>query len=158
MRTNRFSLLTLIGLPLIVISACATPDPNEGWELFGDYITATAYTPLDEVIDLFTEDEEQLMKISGTLERVCQSKGCWTTMTTEDGRSLRMTFANYSFFIPVDAAGREIIAEGLAFKKVSSVAELRHYAEDARASAEEIAAITEPEIEYTFEARGVLLR
>ena len=98
------------------------------------------------------------MKISGTLARVCQNKGCWTTMQTEDGRSLRMTFANYSFFLPIDAAGREIVAEGLAFKKVSSVEELRHYAEDEHASTEEIAAITEPTVEYTFEARGVLLR
>jgi hypothetical protein len=150
--------IAAIILPFILITACKQADPNEGWELFGDYITAVDYTPLDEVIDQFTEDEEKSMKISGTLARVCQNKGCWTTMQTEDGRSLRMTFANYSFFLPIDAAGREIVAEGLAFKKVSSVEELRHYAEDEHASTEEIAAITEPTVEYTFEARGVLLR
>lgn len=148
----------LLILPLLLISACSQPDPNEGWELFGDYIVAADYTPIDQVIDQFTEDEEKHMKISGTLSRVCQTKGCWTTLETEDGRSLRMTFANYSFFLPIDAAGREIIAEGLAFKKVTSVSELRHYAEDENASPEVIAAITEPEVEYTFEASGVLLR
>ncbi|KPP98337.1 MAG: hypothetical protein HLUCCA01_10045 [Bacteroidetes bacterium HLUCCA01] len=152
----KYALLTLPAI--LLFTACTQPDPNEGWELYGDYITATDFVALDEVIDEFSEEEEKTMKIGGTLKQVCQSKGCWTTLETQDGRSLRMTFANYSFFVPTDAAGREIVAEGLAFKKVTSVNELRHYAEDANAPEEEIAAITEPEVEYSFEARGVLLR
>jgi hypothetical protein len=35
---------------------------------------------------------------------------------------------------------------------------LRHYAEDEGKSKEEIAAITEPVTEYTFEAVGVIIR
>jgi hypothetical protein len=143
----------------VYLSSCAPkPDVNEGWESHGDYITAVDFVALDAVIDTFTEDSEIDVKIAGTLKTVCQSKGCWTTLETADGRSLRMTFANYSFFLPIDAAGREIIAEGLGFKKESSVEEQRHYLEDANASQEEILAITEPKIEYSFEAKGVLLR
>ena len=156
---KRFSRFLTPVFAVILFASCAPEaDPNEGWELYGDYITAANYTDLSEVIDEFTEDEEKEMTIGGTLSTVCQTKGCWTTLETEDGRSLRMTFANYSFFLPIDAAGREIVAEGLAFIKVTSVDELIHYAEDENASAEEIAAITEPQVEYTFEAKGVLLR
>ena len=39
-----------------------------------------------------------------------------------------------------------------------SVADLKHYAEDAGKSPEEIAKITEPSIEFAFEANGVLLK
>lgn len=151
-------ILTPVFAVILFVSCAPEADSNEGWELYGDYITAANYSDLSEVIDEFTEDEVKEMKIGGTLNTVCQTKGCWTTLQTEDGRSLRMTFANYSFFLPIDAAGREIVAEGLAFKKTTSVDELIHYAEDANASAEEIAAITEPKVEYTFEAKGVLLR
>lgn len=131
---------------------------NDGWDSFGEVILAADYVSLDEVIDGFSQESEQEMKISGTLKTVCQSKGCWTIMEASDGRTVRMTFANYGFFLPTDAAGRAIIAEGLAFKKVSSVAEQRHYLEDNNASESDILAITEPKIEYSFEATGVLLR
>ena len=92
----KFALLTLPAI--LLFTACTQPDPNEGWELYGDYITATDFVALDEVIDEFSEEEEKTMKIGGTLKQVCQSKGCWTTLETQDGRALRMTFANYSFF------------------------------------------------------------
>lgn len=128
------------------------------WESFGEEIDATDVVALDAVIDEFTLETEVEYTISGTLVEVCQSKGCWTVLTTEDGRSIKMTFANYSFFLPTDAAGREIIAEGVGFKKVSSVDEQRHYLEDANATEEEIAAVTEEKIEYAFEAKGVLLK
>ncbi len=70
---------------------------------------------------------------------------------------MRVTFKDYGFFLPLDAAGRAVIAEGVGFKKVTAVDELRHYAVDAKISDEEIAAITEPKTEYLFEAAGVLL-
>jgi hypothetical protein len=48
--------------------------------------------------------------------------------------------------------------QGKAFKEVTSVDELRHYAEDAGDSKEEIAKITEPKTELKFEATGVVLK
>jgi hypothetical protein len=154
---NRYKSLVLLST-IILFSCTATPDPNEGWESFGELITASGYSDLSQVIDDFGMDDEKSFKIAGTLYAVCQEKGCWTTLQTEDGRSVRMTFANYSFFLPIEAAGREIIAEGVGFKEETSVAELQHYLEDAKASPEEIAAVTQPKVEYKFEARGVLLR
>ncbi|MEL6969642.1 MAG: DUF4920 domain-containing protein, partial [Bacteroidota bacterium] len=46
---------------------------------------------------------------------------------------------------------------GKAFYQTTSVDDLRHYAEDAGKSEEEIAAITEPKRELAFLADGVIL-
>ena len=44
-----------------------------------------------------------------------------------------------------------------AFFDTLSVAELRHYAEDAGADSATIAAITEPELQLAFTATGVMI-
>ena len=69
---------------------------------------------------------------------------------------VRVTFKDYGFFMPLDATG-EVVVNGIAYVKETSVADLKHYAEDAGKSAEEIAKITEPEVTMSFEADGVLL-
>jgi hypothetical protein len=152
------SIFTLLFACILMISCTKPADVNEGWEAFGAEIVAANYSSVDEVIDTFELDNEKEFKISGTLVAVCQSKGCWTTLQTEDNRTVRMTFANYAFFLPTDAAGKTIIAEGVGFRTETSVAELKHLAEDAKKSQEEIDAITEPKVEYVFEAKGVLLK
>lgn len=144
-------------LILLLLTSCAPSEPQGTWDAFGAQITAEKAIPVSDVIDQFTLETETPFKISGTLHEVCSEKGCWTKVQTEDGRIVRMTFKDYGFFLPTDAAGRQMIAEGVGFRKETSVDELRHYAEDAKKSAEEIAAITEPKVEYLFEASGVLL-
>jgi hypothetical protein len=57
----------------------------------------------------------------------------------------------------MDASGRKAIMEGRAFREVLSVDMLRHYAEDAGKSKEEIEKIVEPETRLSFEASGVLI-
>lgn len=163
-----FILLLLV----VILTACDKPAQDaellaiestevtapDGWDSFGEAIDAQNAVEISQVVDEFVMEEEKNFKISGTLVSVCQSKGCWTTLTTEDGRMVKITFADYGFFLPTDAAGREIIAEGVGFKKVTTVDEQRHHLEDAGASAEEIAAVTEEKVEYAFEATGVILK
>jgi len=60
--------------------------------------------------------------------------------------------------VPKDIAGKEVIVNGLAYVKETSVEEQRHYAEDAGKSEEEIATITSPKKSYAFEADGVLIK
>jgi hypothetical protein len=64
----------------------------------------------------------------------------------------------YSFFMPLDAKCKDVIVAGKAFVTVTSVEELRHYAEDAGKSVAEIAKITSVKKEFAFEASGVLLK
>jgi hypothetical protein len=95
--------------------------------------------------------------IRATVSEVCQKKGCWMTLVDAPAgdSEIMVRFKDYGFFVPKDIGGRQVIVEGKAFKSVTPVEELRHYAEDAGKSAEEIAQITEPEEKISFEATGV---
>ena len=102
-----------------------------------------------------TGQEAMQLKLKGEIAEVCQMKGCWMTVVTGDGQTIRVTFKDYGFFIPKDVAGKKTVIEGEAKMETVDVATLKHYAEDAGKSTEEIAAITEPETKLTFVARGV---
>jgi len=60
--------------------------------------------------------------------------------------------------MPKNIAGEEVIVNGKAFVTETSVEELRHYAEDAGESEEDIMKITAPKKTYAFMADGVLLK
>ena len=97
-------------------------------------------------------------KMSAKVISVCQAKGCWMTLNLEDGNEVMVKFKDYGFFMPKDIAGKEVIINGKAFVNEVPVDELRHYAEDAGKTAEEIASITAPKKTFSFEADGVLLK
>lgn len=95
--------------------------------------------------------------VQGEVSDVCQAKGCWMNITQENGEEMMVRFKDYGFFMPKDIAGREVVMNGKAFFQLTTVDELRHYAEDAGKSQEEIDAITEPKRELAFLADGVIL-
>tara|TARA_R110002049_G_scaffold244892_1_gene418732 strand:+ start:90 stop:593 length:504 start_codon:yes stop_codon:yes gene_type:complete len=96
-------------------------------------------------------------KMKGKIIEVCSKKGCWMTLDVDGENEVMVKFKDYGFFMPLNAEG-EVVINGKAFVTETSVEELRHYAEDAGKSEEEIAAITDPKFEYRFEADGVLLK
>lgn len=113
----------------------------------------------DVVKQLDTQDSMNVV-LKAKVGEVCQAKGCWMNLVDTEGATdeqLFVKFKDYAFFVPMDIAGREVLIEGVAYKEETSVDELRHYAEDAKKSAEEIAAITEPIVEKKFMATGVVL-
>ena len=59
------------------------------------------------------------------------------------------------FFLPLDCENRKVVMEGRAYTALTSIKDLKHFAEDEGASEEEIAAITAPKTEYKFMATGV---
>ena len=75
----------------------------------------------------------------------------------QDSTGLFVMFKDYGFFVPLDFAGSKVVIQGMAFTEITTVEELRHYAEDEGKSAEEIAQITEAEKEHKFMANGVAL-
>ncbi len=95
-------------------------------------------------------------KMKAKIVEVCSKKGCWMKLDMDGENQVMVKFKDYGFFMPLNAEG-DVVVNGKAFITETSVDELRHYAEDAGKSEEEIAAITEPKFEYRFEADGVLL-
>ncbi|WP_179020455.1 DUF4920 domain-containing protein [Winogradskyella forsetii] len=96
-------------------------------------------------------------KVKAKIIEVCSAKGCWMTLDMDGKNEVMVKFKDYGFFMPLNAEG-DVVVNGKAFVSETSVEELRHYAEDAGKTKEEIEAITEPKRTYSFEADGVLLK
>ena len=106
----------------------------------------------------FIADTENLIKIKGEILSSCPMKGCWMKIKSEEDTIL-VRFKDYEFFVPKDGiAGDKTIINGKLSIDTLSVALLRHYAEDAGKSLEEINKITESEVSMTFLADGVLIK
>ena len=96
--------------------------------------------------------------ISGTIIETCAKKGCWMRLNTKTD-TLLVRFRDYGFFVPTSgAAGKEAFIQGDLFVDTVSVNDLRHYAEDAGKTKEEIEKITEPKIGLNFTADGVIIK
>ena len=129
-------------------------------EKFGKEITADNTIGFDALIAEIGKSESVNTKVKAKVKAVCQAKGCWMTLVSDDPTNtdeVFVKFKDYGFFMPLDIAGKEVIVEGKAYKEVTTVAELQHYAEDEGKSPEEIAKITEPEEELKFMADGVIV-
>jgi hypothetical protein len=125
---------------------------------FGKKIDENGAISMAELIEKTAGGNEIHAKVYGKVEEVCQAKGCWMLIDKGDGTTMRVKFKDYGFFVPKDCAGKTAIMEGRAFFRTVSVDELKHYAEDAGKSKEEIEKIKEPQKALAFEAEGVILK
>ena len=98
------------------------------------------------------------IKYRATVTEVCKNKGCWMKLALKEGCEVMVRFKDYSFFIPKDSKGKEVIISGLAFVKEMSIKNQKHYAKDNRVSEEIINTINSPKKTYSFEANGVLIK
>lgn len=124
----------------------------------GKKITERGAIPASQLATKMGDKSEMPAKVEGTVESVCKMKGCWMKVKTNDGQTMRVTFKDYGFFVPKDIVGKTVVVEGTAETTTTPVADLRHYAQDAGKSKEEIEKITEPEKALTFVADGVIVK
>ncbi|UYZ64228.1 DUF4920 domain-containing protein [Hymenobacter weizhouensis] len=137
-------------------SASATQAALSG-KTYGTPISAAGAQPVAKLANLLGSNDSAQVKLVGKATAVCQAKGCWLTMQTPQGQSMRVRFKDYAFFVPKDIAGKTVVINGWAHRETVPVEDLRHYAQDAGKSAQEVAAITQPEQQLNFEADGVLV-
>jgi hypothetical protein len=110
-------------------------------EVYGAKLKGLDAVPLPKVVAERATFSGKNIQLRGRITSVCPKKGCW--MTVVDGKeTVRVKFRDYAFFVPLDAAGRDVTVEGTIEVKVETEAERRHYAEDAGQSPEQIAKIT----------------
>ena len=126
-------------------------------QYFGAKITPDHAIPYAQMLGKLGDLDSLPAKVEGTIADVCQKKGCWMTITDDNGQEMLVQFENYGFFMPKDAAGKKVIIEGYAYNEVTDVKTLKHYASDAGQPQEVIDAITEPQKELKFMAKGVIL-
>lgn len=96
-------------------------------------------------------------KATGKVASVCMEKGCWMKVEKGNGETVMVKFKDYGFFMPKDIVGKEVVLDGEASVKETSVKQLRHYAQDAGKTKAEIKKITAPKKELIFVAKGVLV-
>ena len=126
------------------------------YDTFGEKITTEGAVSPVEFVSAFSNDSLNV-KIETTATAVCKKKGCWMNVDLGNDQTLKVTFKDYGFFVPKDIESKKVIFEGVAKKQITPVDELKHYAQDAGKTQEEIDAITEAKEEIVFEATGVLI-
>lgn len=151
-------LITLLPALLFSFFLMAQPPqvPAEKGASFGAKIsgeeTAVSADLLTE--NLTAEGQSKEIVVKGKIKEVCKAEGCWVRMETKEG-SFLIKMKDHAFLFPVAMEGRTVVIGGTATFKETSVAQLRHFAEDAGKSAEEIAKITTPKKEVVMQATGI---
>ncbi|MFL6469012.1 MAG: DUF4920 domain-containing protein [Pyrinomonadaceae bacterium] len=80
----------------------------------GELSSSTKKVSLEKVLSEPTKFADQKVAVSGVIVRSCKMEGCWMEMAEkEGGRSVRVTFGDHAFFIPLNAAGMKVKAEGM---------------------------------------------
>lgn len=148
-------ILTLV-LGLFTAFAFAQDAPFKG-KAFGDGVAPGNVITTADINAKLGDSLKRDMKVSGEVVVVCKKKGCFMTLKMPNNETMFVNFKDYAFFMPMDIAGKKVVIDGFAERKTTSVEDLKHYAEDAKKSAEEIAKITEPKKEIVFEAKGVVI-
>ncbi len=137
----------------------ATEVTSGGYISYGDLITLDGAISMAEFEKAMAVSDSVVAKVTTEIIESCGKKGCWMQVKMADGSPMMVRFRDYGFFVPkTGLEGKQVVMQGRAKKDVTDVNMLRHYAEDAGKSKEEIELITEPEISWKFEADGVLVK
>ncbi len=140
-------------LGLFIISASLSGQTRS----FGEKIEEGSIIENSKIQNLFLAKEKFNAKLKAKVTDVCQMKGCWMKLEIGDEKDIMVNFKDYSFFIPKNIIGKEVIVSGEAFKRNISVDELKHYARDRGENESAISLIVEPKEVYSLTAKGVIL-
>ena len=125
---------------------------------YGKEISNNSIELYDKVKEMALLNGIKSCKFSGKIVETESIKGCWMTLDTGED-TLFIRFRDYAFFVPRHSVdGKNAVVQGDLILDTTSVEMLKHYAEDAGKSEEEIALITEPNYELFFIADGVMIR
>ncbi|MEH3113289.1 DUF4920 domain-containing protein [Pedobacter terrae] len=147
----------ILSLSFCLFTALSFAQTTYNGQKFGEEVKPGNVKPAAKMEAAMGDKKVADMKIEGKVVDVCKKKGCWITLEMPNGDPMRVTFKDYAFFMPMDIVGKKVVLDGLAKKQTISVETLRHYAEDAKKSPEEVAKITDPKKELAFEAKGVVI-
>ncbi len=127
---------------------------TDDYEIFGTAVPASEDSlPLAEVVAADERYVGQEVRVEAKVAKVCQKKGCF--FIAQDGESVaRITFVDYSFFVPTDSGGKTVTIVGKFDRKTLSEAQAKHYAEDEGADPSKVVG---PRQEYAIVATSVIV-
>jgi Domain of unknown function (DUF4920) len=148
-----FSLL--IAFSAVILLNAQDPESAKPGVVYGK-ISENSIAPISvDELDKKMTDNKFDGKIKGKIVEVCKAMGCWAKIQKEDGTTVMIKVKDHEFAMPADIVGKTIVAEGKAELKETSVSMLKHYAEDAGKSKEEVEKIKEPKKEVIMIIKGV---
>tara|TARA_B100001939_G_scaffold249158_1_gene216207 strand:- start:1179 stop:1640 length:462 start_codon:yes stop_codon:yes gene_type:complete len=125
---------------------------------YGEFDVVTDLEKFSNVIDKFSLENIDNKKLSGEIINVCPKKGCWMNLKVDED-TIFVKFKDYGFFVPKTGVESKLaFISGNIKKDTISVERLRHYAEDAGKSSDEIEKIVKPEFKLSFLADGVAIK
>tara|TARA_B110000977_G_scaffold94364_1_gene124766 strand:- start:4130 stop:4591 length:462 start_codon:yes stop_codon:yes gene_type:complete len=144
-------LLTAI---VFILVACN----SKTYTSFGVEISDQPTHSFNTIYDLAQNGEVNNIVLEGEITQTCAKKGCWMDVKVSEQDTLMVRFKDYGFFVPKEGVeGLRTVVKGKAKMDTISVEMLRHYAEDAGDSEEEILKIMEPKYVLEFIADGLLI-
>ena len=158
--------LTLILAAIFVTSCGDSKEMTGNTELpkLGKSYGSVEVSPEKSVgVDKVVEVNEKMMDeteftFEGEIVEVCSKAGCWVNVDAGNGETFMVRFKDHFTIPPGTEPGTKAYFHGIAFNDTVSVDMLRHFAEDAGKSPEEIEKITEPEFKLGFIADGIVLQ
>jgi hypothetical protein len=106
-----------------VVGACAAVAIAGPAQTFGKPLGGLPPVALQDV--LARPVDGQSVRLEGTIDKVCQRKGCWLELKQE-AASVHVTFENYGFFVPKDSMGKPAVLEGKVVVKKPTPEDVAH--------------------------------
>ncbi len=105
----------------------AEPDaPKQSSGHFGAPFASAKAMPLAAAVEA---GKPGTVLVSGTVEAVCQKKGCW--LVVKDGtQSARVMMKDHAFAVPIDCRGKAVQVEGELQSRTFEEAQVKHLEED----------------------------
>lgn len=117
-----------------------------------------AISVADMLNDFASQEGEAEYTFEADINEVCSKAGCWINVEKPDGETFMVQFKDH-FTIPIKTeVGTGAYLHGTLKNDTVPVDYLKHFAEDAGKSQEEIDAITEPKVTVAFVADGITLK
>ena len=93
------------------------------------------------------------MRVSGTVDSVCQKMGCWMVLADGD-KNARILMKDHAFTVPMDCKGRKAEVEGTLTAKTFTEDQVKHLEQDGGGDPSKVSGQRE---EYVLSATGVRL-
>ena len=135
----------ILAVVMVLATACtktnteapATPVTASGAKIYGKALSKAAATvELAALLKDPTAWIDKTVAVTGHVRKSCEKKGCWMELATAGDKNApgcRVTFKDYGFFVPLDAAGSKARLEGVVTINTLEADVVAHYeAEGAR--------------------------
>jgi hypothetical protein len=129
-----------------------------GWDHYGKPFAKEEAADCTALIADPASSVDQVVRVTGRIENVCQKAGCWMVIADDDGKYLRVTMKDHAFGVPTSTStGPETMVdvEGTLVAKTLDEKTLAHLKSEAKGTDAEKAAQFAPEYEIVATAVAV---